>query len=443
LFIVGRLGTLVILENGVVNATPFLDITSKVLSINAEQGLLGLAFHPDYVTNGQFFVSYTRGTGNGFSVIERYEVSADPNVADDASAHVIFEWPQTAPGHNGGHIAFGPDGYLYLGLGDSTWGAFAQDSQTLLGKFIRIDPAGDDFPGDPVQNYAIPSDNPWVGNLAVRDEIWAFGVRNPSRFSFDAVGGALYIGDVGRDSFEEIDVAADGGGGLNFGWPIMEGSVCTDSTITCNAGGQYELPVHEWPHSGVCNAVTGGTVYRGSVLPASIQGHYFFTDYCDLPSKLWSFTYENGVATNLTDWTSLLNPDGDVSFVTAIVPDGVGELYLVEYRAVAGQVHKIIANPPSAAISSADAPESIVAFPNPFREGTRIELSRPDAVTRARVYSAAGRLVRALPTGDHKSGASVTWDGRDSLGRAVPAGVYFVRVEARGGAAVERLVRLR
>lgn len=447
LFIVGRLGTIVILEDGMVGTTPFLDIQSKVLSANAEQGLLGLAFHPDYATNGQFFVSYTGGTGNGMTVIERYEVSVDPNVADPASAHSVFEWPQTAPGHNGGHIVFGPDGYLYLGLGDSTWGAFAQDPLELLGKFIRIDVDGDDFPGDAIQNYAIPPDNPWVGVPGVRDEIWSFGVRNPNRFSFDAVGGALYIGDVGRDSVEEIDVAPGGGGGLNFGWPIMEGSICTDSTTTCNAGGEYTLPAYEWPHTGACHAATGGTVYRGAVLPASIQGHYFFTDFCDLPTKIWSFTYVGGVVTNFTDWTSRLNPNGDVAFVSAIVPDGVGELYLVEYRATGGQVHKIVPNPTSAIPSVGDGSRrTIVAIPNPFRTATRIEWVRPETpvTTSVGVYSASGRLVRTLTgavTNDRE--ANVVWDGRDGRGDLVSAGVYFVRAETPDGPQMGRLVRLR
>ena len=218
LFVVEQAGRIRVIRDGVVAETPFLDIRDRVRA-GGERGLLGLAFHPRYVENGRFFVDYTDAAG---TVVERYRVSGDPDLADPASAFPVLRVAQPFANHNGGQVAFGPDGMLYAGLGDGGGAGDpldqGQDVETLLGSILRIDV-------DSAEPYAIPPDNPFAAGGG-RPEIWAYGLRNPWRFSFDTPTGRLYIGDVGQDRREEIDVAGAGDGGLNFGWPTTEGTLC-------------------------------------------------------------------------------------------------------------------------------------------------------------------------------------------------------------------------
>ncbi|MFQ5704955.1 MAG: PQQ-dependent sugar dehydrogenase, partial [Gemmatimonadales bacterium] len=288
LFVVERPGAIRIIRNGVVVATPFLDITN-LTSLGGERGLLSLAFHPQYVENGQFFVYYTDVTDGGTRVV-RYNVSADPDVADPSSAHLIIAVDQPFNNHNGGQIAFGPDGMLYVGLGDGGSAGdplgSGQDLSSLLGSIIRLDVDG----GDP---FAIPSDNPHVADPNARDEIWVSGLRNPWRFSFDRRTGDLYIGDVGQDEVEEVDVhSAAAPGGANYGWNTMEGSRCFRST-NCDTTG-LTLPVLEYLHNagGGCS-ITGGYVYRGSRIPALV-GRYLYGDFCS--EFVRSFVYDGSAA---------------------------------------------------------------------------------------------------------------------------------------------------
>jgi glucose/arabinose dehydrogenase len=274
LFVVEKGGTIRIVQNGVLLDTPFLDIRDRVGSSGSEQGLLGLAFHPDYASSGQFYVNYTDRRGN--TQVSRFTVTGDPNQADPASEVSILSLGQPASNHNGGNLAFGPDGYLYIGTGDG--GAAGdrygngQNLQTLLGAMLRLDVDG----GSP---YAIPPDNPFVGNEAARGEIWAYGLRNPWRYSFDRATGDLYIADVGQNTYEEVDVQpADSHGGENYGWPIMEGLHCYPANANCDRSGLV-LPVAEYEHSGGYCSVTGGYVYRGSAFPF-FEGVYVFGDYC-------------------------------------------------------------------------------------------------------------------------------------------------------------------
>jgi glucose/arabinose dehydrogenase len=269
LFVLEQNGAIRIVQDGSILSEPFLDITSQVGSGSNEQGLLGLAFHPDYEQNGFFYINYT--DLNGDTVISRFQVSADANVTDPATEKILLQVDQPFPNHNGGNLEFGPDGYLYAGLGD---GGSAGDPQgngqsleTFLGKLLRVDVNS----GDP---YGIPADNPFANGGGL-PEIWAYGLRNPWRFSFDRATGDLYIADVGQGQWEEVDfLPAGSSGGANFGWSLMEGTHSFEGA----ASEGLIAPVTEYEHGNRCS-VTGGYVYRGQALP-SWQGIYIYGDYC-------------------------------------------------------------------------------------------------------------------------------------------------------------------
>jgi glucose/arabinose dehydrogenase len=338
LFIVERPGRIVILSNGQVLPDPFLDIVGRVLS-GGERGLLGLAFHPDYDNNGYFYVNYTNTSGN--TVVSRFEISADPDLADSSSEYLLLTISQPYSNHNGGMIAFGPnDGYLYIGMGDGGSGGDpqnrAQNDGVLLGKMLRIDVDG----GSP---YGIPPDNPFAGPGDPLDEIWARGLRNPWRFSFDRQTGDIYIADVGQSQWEEIDYQpASGSGGENYGWRLMEGVHCYNPPIDCDSGG-LTYPIYEYSHGGSpfrCS-ITGGYVYRGNAIP-QLPGTYFFADYCS--DQIWSFRYDGSNITEFTDRTTELAPDSGqvINDISSFGEDGSGELYIVD---LGGEVFKIVPLP--------------------------------------------------------------------------------------------------
>jgi glucose/arabinose dehydrogenase len=295
--------------------TPFLDIQSEVGSRSTEQGLLGLAFHPNYAKNGLFFVNYTDGNGN--TVIAHFHVSSvDLDRADPASQVDILQVDQPYDNHNGGGLAFGPDGYLYIGLGDGGSEGdpllIGQNLQTLLGKMLRIDV-------DHGSLYAIPPDNPFAGGGG-RPEIWAYGLRNPWRFSFDRLTGDLYIADVGQDNWEEIDLVLSGTpGGMNFGWSYYEGMHPYKGQPPAQAS--FTWPVTEYSHADGC-AVTGGYVYRGQALP-EWQGVYFYGDYCS--GNIWGLIHINGK----TQPAKILFTTG--AKITTFGVDEAGEIYLIDY----------------------------------------------------------------------------------------------------------------
>jgi len=326
LFVVEQGGVLKIIKDGSVLATPFLDISS-ITSGAGEQGLLGLAFHPDYDQNGRFFVSYTNLNGN--SVVREYGVSAgNPDVADPGVfVNIIGPIGQPYTNHNGGCIQFGADGMLYFGLGDggsaNDPGNRAQDPLDLHGKMLRLD--------IDIASPHIPPDNPFVGDAGTRDEIWSLGLRNPWRFSFDRMTGDLWIADVGQYAWEEVDFEPAGAGGRNYGWRCMEGTHCTGLTgCTCNDA-SLTLPVHEYSHSFGCS-ITGGYLYRGQLMPDYV-GRYFFSDYCT--GTVWSFDFSGGVMSDLQNHTSeLAIPGGENP--TSFGEDANGELYMVD--ANAGQI---------------------------------------------------------------------------------------------------------
>ena len=333
LFILERAGRIrIVSTGGSLLSTPFLDLASLVSSSGSEQGLLGLAFHPGYETNGRFFVAYTNPSGS--ITLARYTVSGDPNLADAASGVVLLTIPKPATNHNGGMLAFGADSYLYLSTGDGGGtGDVANNAQnlaSLLGKILRLDV-------DSASPYAIPADNPFVGVAGAEEEIWAYGLRNPWRFSFDRDSGDLFIGDVGQGSREEIDhEAAGSAGGFNYGWRVMEGSLCYNPSTGCDPSGKA-LPVAEYDtHTAGSCAVTGGYVYRGAQSTA-MQGLYFYGDYCS--GRLWAMMQQSpGV------WASDLIVDTAYS-ISSFGEDEAGEIYLADYAG--GTILRIVGPVPT------------------------------------------------------------------------------------------------
>ena len=461
IFLVERYGRIFIFKNGAVQPTPFLDISGETLPDYLEQGLLGLAFDPNFQTNHYFYVFFTKGTpgggGPGLSTLRRYTVSANPDVADPASAHLIIDVPQPGPAHKGATVLFGPDGYLYLGLGDGDSGGLpSQDLGSLLGKLLRLDVSGDDFPADPNRNYRIPATNPFRLNPLAKPEIWSLGWRNPFRFSFDRLTGDLWVGDVGQFLWEELDYQpGTSPGGQNYGWNRMEGNHCNVPPIGCNDG-TLTLPIYEYPHASApsgCYAVTGGPVYRGAILGPRFYGAYFFGDWCDtdLPGyqgRIYSLRYANGQITDFAEWTVDLDPAGPdrVLFPSGIVEDPAGELYIVDYRGSTGAIWKIV--PETILTSAPESPHGPLdlgpAVPNPFRGVVSWQISLDRGTpARARIVDAAGRLVRTLRVPAFAGPAAIEWDGNDDAGSPAAAGVYFLRVESDRGAYTRAVTRLR
>jgi glucose/arabinose dehydrogenase len=327
LFVVEQGGTVRIVQNGALLPNAFLDISNKV-HMEGESGLLGLAFHPNYASDPRFFANYVRqlASGQRQTVIAEFRPSAaDPNQADPGSERQLLAVDQPFSNHKAGQLAFGPDGYLYFGLGDGGAGGDpfgnGQNLQALLGKMLRIDVDSAPTPG---LAYAIPPDNPFANGGGL-PEIWAYGFRNPWRFSFDPPSGRMFVADVGQNQYEEVDL---GQKGANYGWNIMEGMHCFNPASGCDQAG-LTLPIAEYDHS-VGEAVIGGYVYRGAI--AELQGKYVFAD---LTGKLFTLT-ENPPGT----WTraSLLSPNTEIS---ALGQDRAGELYVLEISA--GILMKLVA----------------------------------------------------------------------------------------------------
>jgi len=330
LFIVEQNGRVRICHAGVLLDTAFLDITDRVL-FQGERGLLGLAFPPGFAGKNYFYVYYTSFSGD--NVVARYSVNADnPNVADVASESILLTFPhRTFSNHNGGQLAFSPvDGYLYIGLGDGGGAGDpfgnAQNTGSLLGKILRIDVESGATP------YAIPPDNPFVFNPQSRPEIWAYGLRNPWRFSFDRFTGELYIGDAGQNSYEEVDYQPPSPGGENFGWKVMEGTHCYPvDDGNCSTDG-LTLPVIDYDHrQGDC-AIVGGYVYRGGQYP-SLQEAYVYGDYCS--GRIWGLRWDAALG-----WYSTLLLRAPFQ-ISAFGEDQDGNLYVSAYNT--GEVYLVTA----------------------------------------------------------------------------------------------------
>lgn len=333
LFVVEKTGKIWVIVDGVVQPTPFLDVSEKITTAGNEQGLLGLAFAPDFSESGHFLINYT--DRQGATTIERYTIASnDANQADLQSAFTVLTVLQPAANHNAGMLDFGPDGYLYVPLGDG--GAAndrfgnGQNPNTLLGKILRLD-----VTSDTAQPYLIPADNPFVdanwNGQDVRDEVWAIGLRNPWRTSFDRQTGAFWVADVGQNQIEEINVLQPGApGGANLGWPIMEGSSCFGAA-NCDQSG-LTLPVAEYTHAAGNCSVTGGYVYRGAAFP-QWQGLYFYGDYCS--GRIWALA-----PAGPGGWTNAEVIDSDLT-LSSFGEDEAGELYALDYAG--GVVYRLAA----------------------------------------------------------------------------------------------------
>lgn len=411
LFIVEKRGVIKILQlDGTTNPTPFLDIQDIVITPGGnfdERGLLGLAFHPDYANNGYFYVYYIDNSGD--TQLSRFTVSAgDLNIADETSEFQIFDTEQPFSNHNGGCIQFGSDGYLYVGLGDGGSagdpGNRSQNLELFLGKLLRIDI--DNISGG--NNYAVPADNPFVGNPDALDEIWAYGLRNPWRFSFDSETDELWIGDVGQGTIEEVDRAAAGVSGQNYGWRCYEGSQ-EYNTSGCPSQSEMIFPIAEYTHaSGNCS-ITGGYVYRGEVY-SDIAGLYFYADYCsgeigtvDQSNNQINHGVYNG------SWVSF----GEDRYKELYVLDNLGSIYKIE----------------GGVLSNSDFNSTNVSiYPNPASDSLNIKSSNNAIIKSVIIFDLKGSTVLT------KDNLNIS-EKMISI-NSLQSGIYMVKVTSEKGSTI-------
>jgi glucose/arabinose dehydrogenase len=386
LFIVEQNGVIRIIEaDGSIQDVPFLDINDRVINTGNERGLLGLAFHPDYATNGYFFVNYINNSGN--TVISRFtKDTSNSNIGDQNSELIILTYNQPFPNHNGGDLAFGPEGYLYISSGDGGSGGDpqnnAQNTNTLLGKILRIDVDNT----TPTQNYSIPADNPFISEPSSRGEIWAYGLRNPWKFSFDSSNGDLWIADVGQNENEEINKAPGSESGINYGWRCYEGS-SPYNTSGCPSTSNLTFPISEYSHfnDGTFKcSITGGYIYRGSQYP-NFTGLYFFADYCsgeigtleyNTATEEWDMTFEQFSG----NWT-------------AFGEDVNGEIFVADIQT--GNIYKLVDT--TLSINDSEA-NTISIFPNPAKHELNIQFS-PERITsfeNVAIYNMQGKIVKTV-----------------------------------------------
>ncbi|UEQ76785.1 PQQ-dependent sugar dehydrogenase [Chryseobacterium arthrosphaerae] len=402
LFVVQQNGIIKIIQpNGTINATNFLNISSKI-NFGGERGLLGLAFHPQYSVNGYFFVYYNNPAGN--IIVARYSVSStDPNVANASSEKILLNIPKPFANHNGGSIHFAPDGKLWIITGDGGSGGDpnnnAQNKNSLLGKMLRIDvDATDPTP------YNIPPDNPFAGaGVDGADEIWAYGLRNAWKYSFDLTTGNAMIADVGQENIEEINKMPITQAGINYGWRCYEGNNAYN-TAGCAAQSTMTFPIAVYDHSGNKCSITGGYVYRGTQYPA-LQGKYFFADYCSTQIGILD-------SNNTITWTSAYSGNNFSTFGQ----DSQKELYVATVNS--GKIFKITTG--TLSTKENDPLATVKIYPNPASKEIFIEGIKDKKVT-AEIISAEGRKV--LETGQVTSGKSIDISG-------IAAGVYFINVKS-------------
>jgi len=413
LFILEKGGSIKIVEDGQVLSQNFLSIS---VNTDSEQGLLGMAFDPDYSNNGHFFIYYSQANAQR-SIVSRFTVSADPLIADPNSELVLFTLSQPQSNHNGGDLNFGPDGYLYIGLGDGGRSVDAQDHSNLLGNILRIDVSSstEDEP------YTIPSDNPFVNDASIFDEVWSQGWRNPWRFSFDQMNGDMWIGDVGQDRWEEVSYEpATAGGGLNYGWRCFEATQSYNGT-DCGPSTDYVEPVFQYALSNGNCTVIGGYVYRGSEF-AGLAGKYIMTDFCSGQFRA-------------------LSPDGSGGFVSedllqvgwrpsSFGQNRDGDLFIADYGG--GRIYKIVGGG-SSVDSENELPNlsGIELYPNPVVN--KLRLSYDD-------HALAGADISIFDVNGSLVGEGmVDGSGQDALEvGGLPKGAYFLRV-AKEGRVVTRL----
>ena len=385
LFVVEQDGVIkVVNANGSVNATPFLDIDARVIDTGNERGLLGLAFHPQYMSNGFFFVNYINNSGD--TVVSRF-ITNPPNgdVADPNTEEILLTISQPFSNHNGGDLAFGNDGYLYIATGDGGSGGdpdnYSQNLNSLLGKMLRINVNN----AQGGNNYAIPADNPFVGNGSALDEIWAYGLRNPWRFSFDSLTHDMWIGDVGQGNIEEIDfMESTSSGGENFGWRCYEGNSAYNTT-GCPDIGTLTFPVAQYTHSASgafkCS-ITGGYRYRGTTFP-NFYGLYFFADYCS--NEIGTLT-PNGSGWDMA-FSNQFSGNGWTTFGEALD----GELYIAGRNT--GNIYHIV----DASLSIDEYSQVLFnLYPNPANEWIHIKSNSNQTIQTINIYSLSGKKVKSI-----------------------------------------------
>lgn len=412
LFVVQQGGLIRILNaDGTKNTTPFLNLSS-LISSGGERGLLGLAFHPDYATNGYFFVDYTNTSGN--TVIARYSVSTtNPNVANSTGT-ILMTIPQPFSNHNGGSLKFGPDGYLYIGMGDGGSGGDpgnrAQNITENLGKMLRIDVNSTASP-----YYTFPASNPYVG-IAGNDEIWAIGVRNPWKFSFNRLNGDLWIADVGQYEIEEINKLENPvAPGLNFGWRCYEGNAAYN-TSGCASITTMTMPLAQYTHSEGCS-ITGGYVYTGTLYP-NLLNKYFFADYCE--NRIGYVNTTSGAIT-YTPYFS-----GDNSF-TSFGEDMNGELYITNTNTV----YKIV---DTALATTNFENQQFVFYPNPTQNSFTVKNNNGDQISKLELFDTAGKLLLSMK--------NVLNDLQPVDISKLSKGVYIINiVTSNGGSYVSKLIK--
>ncbi|MFZ1081087.1 MAG: PQQ-dependent sugar dehydrogenase [Candidatus Kryptoniota bacterium] len=433
LFVVQQYGIIYVFNNSPAVGTRkvFLDISDRVSQDGGEMGLLGMAFHPDYRQNGYFYVDYTSSnSGTLRSYITRYKVSSsNPDSALHDSEDTILVVDQPYDNHNGGKLAFGPDGYLYIGFGDG--GSEddpenrGQDRTTLLGKILRINIDS----SEAGLNYAIPATNPYYKNqLGYRQEIYAYGIRNPWKFSFDPVTASLWLGDVGQDTREEVDIVRNGG---NYGWRLMEGFICTPVVNpTCQDTAGLLPPIWDYPHNGNSAAITGGYVYRGVSIP-SLYGKYIFGDY--VTGRTWALAYDG------VDSPSVVQLSQESYSISTFGVDTNGEIYLCSYSGSAG-IYKLTG--PSTGVKdaveeSADEFGLSQNYPNPFNPSTLISYRLPsNGFITLKVYDLLGREVETLVSKYEYAGQHVV-----SLdGSHLATGVYFYQLKSEAHVSTKKLL---
>ena len=413
LFIVERAGLIQIVNSdGSRNSTPFLDINSIVSNGGGERGLLGLAFHPNYDSNGYFYVNYIDNSGN--TVISRFSRSTpNPELADSTTELQLLTYSQPFINHNGGDMAFGPDGYLYISSGDGGSagdpGDRAQSLTTLLGKILRID-----VDGSSNGNYGIPADNPFVGNGAAMDEIWAYGLRNPWRISFDRDTNELWIADVGQNSIEEINMVSSSEAGVNYGWRCYEGNSSFNSS-NCPPSNTLKFPVAQYSHTGngafKCS-ITGGYRYRGTAQP-SLVGLYFFADYC---SDEIGYLEQSGNDYNMT-FSSAFTGNGWTSFGE----DNNGELFIAGIDS--GTIYRVIDSNLSVDENNLF---SVKIYPNPILDQFTIDMSNSTVVAESvTLYSIQGKTLSSYSNfeGSIINISTVSLSG----------GIYFIEITNNNG----------
>src|SRR5690554_1770653 len=383
LFVVEQGGKIKIIQpDGTVNSTPFIDISNQISNVS-EQGLLGLTFHPEYENNGYFYINYTDVNGN--TQVSRFSVSSsNSDLADNNSELSILAYDQPVVNHNGGNLAFGPDGYLYISSGDGGGSGdpnnLSQNINSFLGKLLRIDV---DTPSNG-NNYGIPASNPFIGNSNAKQEIFAYGLRNPWRFSIDFITNEIWIADVGQGNIEEINRAPLTSAGLNYGWRCYEGSL-PFNTQGCPSESELEFPFAEYPHTNGNCSVTGGYVYRGS-LYSDIAGRYFFADYC------------SGLIGTVDDSGNILEHGYFTGSWASFGEDINKELYIVDISG--GNIYKVKG---SELVNTEDYifEKSLSILPNPASENITFSLKN-DTFQAIQIFDIQGSLVYLTENIDSK-----------------------------------------